>query len=203
MKRIAFYSAIIIVIAVCALLLFRKHEKPPNPSAETPQPVASHVAREPQPAQSTPVPSVSGPSSHQAGQGQPPPANHSAAERIAALSNAFQAYSVQLHRPISFYGKVVDENDRPIEGANIEFVWAHFSPLPEGTSSTNSLSNLQGLFSLTGVTGAKLGVHVCKDGYYYERSVNLDQFTYSATFGSTPFQPDSNNPVIFHLRKKE
>jgi len=123
-------------------------------------------------------------------------------QKIESLSNAVQNYSRQVHGQIEFYGKVVDESNQSIEGANIEFVWAHIWPLAEGTSSTNTISDSEGLFSLAGVVGANLGVQVSKNGYYNVRSLNNEEFNYSSLPGMTPFQPDPNNPVIFHLRKK-
>jgi len=74
-------------------------------------------------------------------------------------------------------------------------------PLPEGTPSTNIISNSEGLFSLAGVVGARLGVHVGKNGYDNVNNLNSHEFSYSTLAGITPFQPDSNSPVLFHLRK--
>lgn len=123
------------------------------------------------------------------------------------LSNAtFQMFIIPrlatTQKIIEFYGKAVDESNQPIEGAKIEFAWIHFFPPPEGIISTNVISDQQGLFSLSGVIGASLNVRISKDGYYKVTSLNRTNFTYSTLPNSTPFQPDSNNPVIFHLHKK-
>jgi hypothetical protein len=103
--------------------------------------------------------------------------------------------------PIEFYGKVEDENDKPVEGANIHFHWTE-SPIdalhekPAETSSTNSDAN--GLFALIGAKGPSLSVEVDKDGYYSSRT-NPWSFSYAI---NGHFTPDAFNPVIFHLRKK-
>jgi hypothetical protein len=141
--------------------------------------------------------------SPQAEPGRPLAVSTPATERIAELSNLLQTYSAQLQPPIAFYGKVLDESNRPIEGASVDLHWTHLFPPPEHAASTNTLSNPQGLFSLTGVTGATLVVYVSKEGYHDVKGPNGVEFSYSATFGSTPFQPDPKNPVVFHLRKKE
>ena len=48
--------------------------------------------------------------------------------------------------PINFWGKVVDENDRPIEGALVDFYWNDLSRA--GTSRVKALSDANGFFSL-------------------------------------------------------
>jgi hypothetical protein len=122
------------------------------------------------------------------------------------LSNAyFQMFLIpQLamsQKTIEFYGKAVDESNQPIEGAKIEFTWIHFFPPPQGAISTNAISDQQGQFSLSGVIGVSLNVRVSKDGFYDVKNLNRTNFAYSTSLNSIPFQPDSNNPVIFHLCK--
>jgi predicted transcriptional regulator YdeE len=102
---------------------------------------------------------------------------------------------------VEFYGKVIDGNNQPVEGANVEFVWVHLFPPPKDTPGTNVITDRQGLFSLSGVIGSGLSVHVSKDGYYNIKSLNRDTFNYYTLSNSPAFQPDSNNPVIFHIQK--
>ena len=54
----------------------------------------------------------------------------------------------QYNISISFYGKVVDENEVPVSNASIEFEWANAKG--EGLHASITSDNL-GLFSLTGV----------------------------------------------------
>lgn len=112
---------------------------------------------------------------------------------------ALNAWSNQVHRPIEFYGKVIDERGGPIEGANIAFMWGQF--LPESSFETNTTSDTAGLFSLTNVKGAFLDVRIEKEGYYASKT-NQTRFQYWAVAGSDPFQPDKNNPKLFLLHKK-
>lgn len=119
---------------------------------------------------------------------------------LTDLSNAVQRWSEQVHRPIEFYGKVVDENDKPVEGAGIAFSWTYYHP--EGSFATNTLSNGNGRFALKGVVGADLSVYVGKLGYYPVRSRNQDNFSYISLPGDQPFSPNPNDPIVFHLRKR-
>jgi len=63
--------------------------------------------------------------------------------------------------PIQFYGKVVDENLSPVRDAKVNFQWTDLS---HGTSEADSVSDVQGNFSLAGVQGKRLFVHVTKPG---------------------------------------
>jgi hypothetical protein len=121
-------------------------------------------------------------------------------EHKAEWSNMVQNWSQQIHRPIEFYGKVVDENGQPVEGANIDFSWVYYHP--EASFTTNTLSDRDGLFALKGVVGAEMVVYAGKPGYYTVKSLNQINFSYSELPGQQPFHPDPNNPIVFHLRKK-
>jgi hypothetical protein len=100
--------------------------------------------------------------------------------------------------PIEFYGKVVDENNQPVGDATAKFSWTDLSDA--GSTQSETQSDLNGRFSLNGVRGKFLSVSVEKVGYYSSKS---DSFGFEyALFSDTNFyQPDSSNPVVFHLRK--
>ena len=99
--------------------------------------------------------------------------------------------------PIEFYGKVVDETDKPISEAGIVFGCTDLSP--DGHSTYRAMSNPSGLFSLGGMTGKFLSVRISKAGYYNYPS-NPYGFTYAGE--NVNFKPSSTNPIVFHLRKK-
>jgi hypothetical protein len=101
---------------------------------------------------------------------------------------------------IVFYGKVLDENNEPVLGANVEFSWTQVQG--QADFKRNTSSSAGGLFSLTGVNGSALDVHVSKSGYYSVKASNRENYTYMALPGCQPFQPDQGYPVVFHLRKK-
>jgi len=98
--------------------------------------------------------------------------------------------------PIDFYGKVVDQEGKPIAGANIHFHWVEF-PDENGNRSTNTESDAEGLFSLRGVCGPILTVLVSKEGYYPRRGG-----AHYGPLAAESFSPDPQNPVVFRLRKR-
>jgi hypothetical protein len=102
--------------------------------------------------------------------------------------------------PINFYGRVVDENDRPIPSAKIEFSWTDLSSAGNSTSAT--LSDSAGTFSLESKTGRVLQVDVSRDGYYKPRNERLKSFDYAGFWELTYHEADPARPVIFHLRSK-
>jgi hypothetical protein len=102
--------------------------------------------------------------------------------------------------PISFFGRVLDDQGQPVAGAGIGFVWVDLSS--EGTSQRNVTSDQNGYFSLSGATGKTLTVAVSKEGYRAYYSSNQFGFDYSVMSSpSLYYRPDPMNPVIFVLRK--
>jgi len=100
---------------------------------------------------------------------------------------------------LNFYGKVVDENNQPVAGATAHMEWNTIG----GTSTAQTISDGEGLFSLTGQHGKVLGVRVEKGGYYtVEGGAGNVSFEYADPSVSWWYEPDPNNPVIFHLRIK-
>jgi len=97
--------------------------------------------------------------------------------------------------PISFYGKVVDENTNPVAQATVTFIWNDTSE--SGSSKSSAKSDQNGFFSLSGVTGRGLSVYVEKAGYYYVKQGSQNDFDYSEGFVGDP-----GNPIIFRMRKK-
>jgi len=118
-----------------------------------------------------------------------------------SAQNITDAYSKQLHQPIDFYGRIIDDLGAAIEGAKVKFVWTHYVQ-PEATYETNVTSDENGRFSLTGAVGATLNVEVSKEGYYRMGDASVKSFSYSKAQFNQPFQSDPNNPVVFKLRKK-
>jgi len=186
----------------CAFLVLKKREKLATPASKAQLTDESQTKNDLHLPLSTPVTPAPKVTPNQPVQEVNPTTNDPTQHRLESLSNIVQNWSALVHDQIQFYGKVVDESNQPIEGAGVRFVWAQMWPLPEGTPSTNVISDQEGLFSITGVVGSRLGVHVSKGGYYYVKSLNSDSFNYSSLPGMTPFRPDPKNPILFHLRKK-
>jgi hypothetical protein len=98
------------------------------------------------------------------------------------------------HAPISFWGKVIDQNQKPIEAVNVHYeaVDHYFGP----STAYQGTSDSSGLFSINGVGGAGLYVGVSKDGYYQLGEKSMRGFH----TGSSDM-PTKENPAIFELRK--
>ena len=113
-------------------------------------------------------------------------------EREAAMDRSLDEWRT----PIEFYGKVVDENNSPVQGVQIDFACNDLST--EGTSYYHTASDSGGMFSITGIRGKLLSAKLSKTGYYVSKRDN-DSFTYAGE--NVNFKPDATNPILFHLRK--
>ena len=108
--------------------------------------------------------------------------------------------SFEWKMPTDFYGRVVDQDNKPIADANAECSWTDTSAL--GTSQVTLTSDQRGLFSLTGRTGKSLTIRVSKDGYHSSGGRGGQSFEYAAFFEGTYHRPNSKNPVTFLLIRK-
>ena len=110
-----------------------------------------------------------------------------------ALEQGQAEYLSRNVRPINLYGMVVDQNQHPVEGANVTFSQTYNGqPTPRTTDSS-------GHFELSGVAGRYLTVETSKMGYYATKT-SRQSFDYSPEGGN--FQADSREPVIFQLQRK-
>lgn len=116
---------------------------------------------------------------------------------LLEFSNAMHAAAGQVNRPIEFYGKVVCDSGEALSGAEVRFGCVGF---PEKIIGTNTLTDAQGMFALSGLSGTILNVLVRKAGYEELPGTNKKQFHFYD--GPNSFRSDSNNPVVFHLHKK-
>lgn len=108
--------------------------------------------------------------------------------------------SFEWKMPINFYGRVVDQDDQPVSGAAIRFLWNDTSA--RGTSKAETTSDASGRFSLLNKKGKALSVKVSKDGYHTLEGSSGVGFEYAAFFEGNYHRPDPMNPVIFRLLKK-
>lgn len=98
--------------------------------------------------------------------------------------------------PISFWGKVIDQNGNPVPKAAIHFSFAD-KYFKEGTKRS-ALADDQGFFAIEDGKGAGVYVSVYKDGYY-GTSQSSGSFGYGAPVGLP--RPTRDNPAIFVLHK--
>lgn len=185
MKRKHIFLIGIVAVAVLLLLVLRQNKQ--GPQAVPSERVADRDVKNVQSQKEQTPQNIQSPQLHDTATSNPTGKPHPVEEWIEQ----------QYKHPISFYGKVVDEVEAPIAGASIGFDW----PTAQGEDHASAASDSLGCFSLMGVQGKLLEVHVSKDGYYTSKQLNQARFVY-AVFNSEGFQPDSSNPIIFQLRKK-
>lgn len=102
-----------------------------------------------------------------------------------------------MDRQMEFYGKVIDQEGRPVEGATV-YVGLRSS---KGDKEITLKTDHKGRFEIKKETGFLVYVDkVKKTGYEYKYKNNPSGFDYAR---GKIHQPDKQNPVIFHLRKKE
>jgi len=103
--------------------------------------------------------------------------------------------------PIRFYGKIIDQFDAPVVGANVELMWNDLSV--KGPSERNLTSDANGRFFLEGVKGKGINVKISKDGYYdVSGKENQRSFEFASPAEQTFYEPDPTNPATFLMRKK-
>jgi hypothetical protein len=102
--------------------------------------------------------------------------------------------------PIDFYGRVVDQSNNVIAGAQVRFHWVE-TPDSGGNRDAITSSDANGLFTLHGAHGPSLRVDVAKEGYYSSSERDHPPFKYGP-FAMGDFAPDPLNPVVFHLHSK-
>jgi hypothetical protein len=114
--------------------------------------------------------------------------------------SAMQKLKKIYNSPIIFFGVIIDEDNQPVEGANI-----YFSALNEiggkGTKYSKT-SNVNGSFNISKISGAELYVKITKDGYHSPYKTSQRSFRYDAPQYSQHPIPTKDNPAIFVLKKK-
>lgn len=105
--------------------------------------------------------------------------------------------------PIVFFGKIIDEQNKPVGGASIEVAWSGTATKygGDGVGKRTLTSDANGTFTLSGVEGKGMTVYVSKDGYY-RRSESNGWFEYAGFWEPTFIEPERDKPVIFHLVKR-
>lgn len=103
--------------------------------------------------------------------------------------------------PIEIYGKVVDQNGAPVEGATIEISVAHFLSQTSTRNVIQRTSDSSGLFSIEGLRGFSVYMKASKQDFY--RVINdpgkpNDPASERSCSGRSP---DRKNPELLVLYK--
>jgi hypothetical protein len=99
------------------------------------------------------------------------------------------------HKSLDFYGKIVDQDGRPVEGVKvIAAVGTIVSFTKSGETKYVTASDAEGRFSFIGIRGSGCGYLLEKSGY---------EFSQRQTFASRPkdYIPDPNKPALFSIWK--
>ena len=186
MSRQRIIAICLFVIVACAGLwvLLRDKENPPRPSSELSEdarPLPSSTAQSmPADAESVVMSQKEREAKHQ--------------RMIERIAEAFDA-------PITFYGKVVDQNGSAVANAKVAYTTAD-KFAQSGTNYTTEADG-RGYFEIQGVKGAVLGVNVSKAGYYQVHNVSNQRFAYGVgPDGYTKPAPSKEERAVFILQKK-
>jgi hypothetical protein len=102
--------------------------------------------------------------------------------------------------PIGFYGKVVDQDGRPVVGASVSFDFT-VSYMMENRAETTPMTlqtDQNGAFALTGVTGYCIDkLSIQREGYELS-----EKTTRGYVFGLRDYKPNADNPVILKMWKQ-
>jgi len=113
----------------------------------------------------------------------------------------------RLDTSIRFYGKVLDQHGKLIEGAVVTVQVGRFdvmAPLFMGVQTVEVLTDQNGYFQIINVRGSDIFIkEISKDGHEFRYDMNSEYgFQYGGSGGETVFVPDKNSPVIFRMRKR-
>ena len=114
------------------------------------------------------------------------------------------AFAKRNNAPIAFYGRVVDQDGKPLEEVAVDFTVTAIPMIPvlwglDETMKVSSVSDQNGLFSVEGKRGTGLDVTGLKkegyrkSGYYQQGNVRYEPY------GSQTHIPDRNKPVEFMM----
>ncbi|MGA3143811.1 MAG: hypothetical protein ABSF10_12445 [Verrucomicrobiota bacterium] len=198
MKKNLVWLILLFMVVVIVVLVFYKSSKLPLPASEArlpfqEKPVSTNYSLPNQQTQPRPF------TSNQVVQ----QANQTAASRTEFLKRELESKNV----PVSFYGRVVDQEGNGIAGVKILMHvrqwhldttvdrWGNKFPKFE------RVTDLSGNFSLEDTTGDSLSIEsVSKEGYRLSpKAPNI--FGYGSGNVPAPFHPDPQNPVIIQMWK--
>ncbi len=105
--------------------------------------------------------------------------------------------------PIEFFGKVVDENNQPVEGATVNYEWIGSPEKYGGDGVVKEMiqSDANGAFYIHGIEGKRMIIHVKKRGYKV-RGYPQGSYEYAGFWEPRFIEPDRNKPIIFRLVKR-
>ena len=193
------WIVLLIALAVAIGWWLSSPEKPPAPMATTPKPAPTVLEATTSPTiQSDTPPEIVQPFARTPYLGLKDP-RWIERRRLREEDPAYQ-----WRTPIEFFGMVVDENNRPVAGAEVEYSWNGTIEKygGDGVKHQTMTSDANGLFHIYGIEGKGVTIRVSKEGYHRSKSPNDGNFEYAGFWEPTFIEPDRGKPVIFHLVKR-
>jgi hypothetical protein len=104
------------------------------------------------------------------------------------------------HQPIKFYGRVLDQFDAPVPGAEVRAEVIYNTGQSSGVTRRTLVTDSRGNFALTGVSGRTLDFNIVKTGYDF--IPQHDAYDYTAIVPEHKrHHPDPNSLVVLHMWK--
>jgi hypothetical protein len=111
--------------------------------------------------------------------------------------------------PISFWGKVIDQNEDPIANVEVTYTYTTEQGNMAGVAwgqqkvhNGSSVTSQDGVFSITGLRGAGLSIKsLQKEGYQYTPH-QATTYDYYGSSAAGKFSSDPRNPVLFVMVNK-
>jgi hypothetical protein len=106
--------------------------------------------------------------------------------------------------PITFYGKVIDQNNQPVPDVRVEVrILEGYEKSPgeykQKVDNTSLVTDVGGQFVLDNVNGSYIEFNsIAKDGYQLSPRQTKANYLYYPS----KFHPDVNNPVVFKMWKQ-
>ena len=126
---------------------------------------------------------------------------------IAGKDSYIGGFLDQFKNPITLYGKVVDQHEKPIPGAVVELSALDSPSLDKPSSTVKMSTDAEGKFSIKGIKGFSLGVQVTKNDCIYlppvggQSSSKMIYYSDGNKEGSRYSNPAT--PLILHLIRIE
>lgn len=106
-----------------------------------------------------------------------------------------------LKTPITFYGRVIDQNGDPVPSADVFYGVLDRFATAGATNQTRTQPD--GTFTIKGARGAVLQVGVRREGYYMIDGESASSFAYGVSPDeNTKSPPTQFQPAVFKLRKR-
>lgn len=126
-------------------------------------------------------------------------------ERAKTIFQAIEGTNV----PISFWGKAVDQDERPIDGVKVSYSYSteHGNMLgvawgEQRIHKGETTTGAAGTFSIAGMKGHALTIEaLTKEGYQYTAR-GAKSYNYHGSTAAGKFTPDATNPVLFVMVNK-